>query len=150
MGNIFNDDFRDFIQALNTNEVEYILVGGYAVILHGYRRTTGDMDIWVNTTLNNLVKLKKGFIAFGLPTNDLTEEKFLHDNAIDVFTYGRSPVSIDIMKAVKGLQFDEAFASSEIYIESDLQIRFINYQQLIKAKESSGRHKDMDDIEKLK
>ena len=150
MGNIFNDDFRDFLQALNTNEVEYILVGGYAVILHGYRRTTGDMDIWVNTTLDNLNKLKKAFLEFGLPTNDLTDEKFLHDNSVDVFTYGRSPVSIDVMKAVKGLQFNEAFNSSDIYIEDGLQIRFINYEQLIKAKESSGRHKDMDDIEKLK
>jgi hypothetical protein len=150
MGNIFNDDFRDFIQSLNTNEVEYLLVGGYAVILHGYRRTTGDIDIWVNTTLNNLEKLKKAFLQFGLPTHDLTEAKFLHDNSIDVFTYGRPPVSIDIMKAVKGLQFDEAFASSEIYVEDNLQIRFINYNQLIKAKQSSGRHKDMDDIEKLK
>ena len=107
MGNIFNDDFRDFIHALNTYEVEYVLVGGYAVILHGYRRTTGYMDIWVNTTLDNLNKLKKAFLGFGLPTNDLTDEKFLHDNSVDVFTDGRSPVSIDVMKAVKGLQFNE-------------------------------------------
>jgi hypothetical protein len=150
MGNIFNDDFRDFIQALNTNEVEYLLVGGYAVILHGYRRTTGDMDIWVNTTRNNLQKLKKAFLQFGLPTSELTKERFLKDDSVDVFTYGRPPLCIDIMKVVKGLQFDEAFASSEIYVENNLQIRFINYDQLIKAKESSGRHKDMDDIEKLK
>ena len=53
MPNIFNDDFRDFIDSLNKNEVEYILVGGYAVILNGYRRTTGDMDVWVKVTLAN-------------------------------------------------------------------------------------------------
>ena len=47
MGNILNDDFRDFIEALNKNKVDYVLVGAYAVILHGYRRTTGDMNIWV-------------------------------------------------------------------------------------------------------
>ena len=50
MSNVFNDDFRDFIQALNKHDVQYILVGGYAVILHGYRRVTGDMDIWVSRT----------------------------------------------------------------------------------------------------
>ena len=50
MGNIFNKDFRDFIAALNKNEVRYILVGGYSVILHGYSRTTGDMDFWVDRT----------------------------------------------------------------------------------------------------
>ncbi|UAY51810.1 hypothetical protein [Ferruginibacter albus] len=119
------------------------------MILHGYRRTTGDMDIWVNTTLLNLQKLRKAFAQFGLPTTDLTEERFLHDNSIDVFTYGRPPVSIDIMKAVKGLQFEEAFTSAKIYEEDNLRIRFINYDQLLKAKQSSGRHKDMDDIEKL-
>src|ERR1700733_14698023 len=132
MGNIFNDDFRDFIHSLNTNEVEYILVGGYAVILHGYRRTTGDMDIWVNTTPKNLLKLRKAFLQFGLPTDDLTNEKFLNDKTVDVFTYGRPPVSIDIMKEVKGLQFDEAYTSSQIYNEGGLEIRFINSAQLIK------------------
>ena len=53
MGNIFNGDFQDFITALNNNEVEYILVGGYSVILHGYSRTTGDLDIWVNKKSEN-------------------------------------------------------------------------------------------------
>ena len=60
MGNIFNNDFRDFI-ALNNNTVEYILVGGYSVILHGYVRTTGDMDIWVNKTEDNFRKLENAF-----------------------------------------------------------------------------------------
>ena len=53
MGNIFNNDFQDFISALNNNNVEYLLVGGYSVILHGHSRTTGDMDIWVNRTSEN-------------------------------------------------------------------------------------------------
>ncbi|SHL65976.1 hypothetical protein SAMN05444266_104307 [Chitinophaga jiangningensis] len=66
MGVIFNDDFRDFIQALNNHNVEYILVGGYAVILHGYRRVTGDMDIWVNRTKENYLKLAEAFMEFGL------------------------------------------------------------------------------------
>ncbi|MGN6177564.1 MAG: hypothetical protein ACTHNW_00170 [Mucilaginibacter sp.] len=52
MGNIFNDDFREFIQCFNLANVKYILVGGYSVILHGYSRTTGDMDIWVERMMN--------------------------------------------------------------------------------------------------
>jgi hypothetical protein len=51
MGNIFNDDYRDFLSALNEQEVKYLLVGGFSVILHGYSRTTGDMDIWVERSL---------------------------------------------------------------------------------------------------
>lgn len=61
MGNIFNNDFRDFINALNHYEVKYILVGGYSVILHGYSRTTGDLDIWVNKTIENYERLKSAF-----------------------------------------------------------------------------------------
>ncbi len=77
MSNIFNDDFKDFIKALNNNKVEYILVGGYAVILHGYNRTTGDMDIWVNQTKENYQKIVKSFHEFGTPVFDMTEENFL-------------------------------------------------------------------------
>lgn len=61
MGNIFNDDFRDFIRALNNHKVDYLLVGGYAVILHGYRRSTGDMDVWVKNDKQNYQKLSRAF-----------------------------------------------------------------------------------------
>lgn len=67
MGTIFNEDFRDFIQAMNNHDVEYILVGGYAVILHGYRRVTGDMDIWVKRSKENYAKLVRAFAEFRLP-----------------------------------------------------------------------------------
>ncbi len=140
MGGILNQDFRDFIKTLNDTNVDYVLVGGYAVILHGYRRTTGYLDIWVNTTKENYLKLRKAFLQFGLPTTDLSEENFLANDAIDVFTYGIEPVSIDIMKNVKGLNFEEAFGSSQLFIEQDLPVRFISYQQLINAKKAAGRY----------
>jgi len=149
MGNIFNDDFRDFLKALNDSNVEYILVGGYAVIIHGYRRTTGDLDIWVNTTKENYLKLRNAFLKFGLPTTDLSEKKFLDDDSIEVFTYGVPPVCIDIMKCVKGLNFPEAFNSSQIFMNDELPIRYVGYQQLVNAKKAAGRYKDLDDIEKL-
>ena len=149
MANIFNDDFREFIDALNKHEVEYLLVGGYAVILNGYRRSTGDMDIWVNVTAENHKRLLKAFVAFGLPDSDITEDNFLKNDAMEVFSYGKSPVSINIMKNVKGLEFDAAFKVSRIYEEGGLKIRFIHLNTLIEAKKASGRHKDIDDIEKL-
>ena len=147
MANIFNDDFRDFIDALNKYEVEYLLVGGYAVILNGYRRTTGDMDVWINVTPANHKKLIKAFLYFGLPTVDITEKNFLNNNEIEVFTYGLPPVSIDIMKVVKGCIFDEAYKLSSLYEENDLFIRFIHINTLIQAKKAAGRFKDLDDIE---
>src|SRR5271170_7595954 len=108
MSNIFNDDFRDFIQALNNNNVEYILVGGYAVILHGYRRVTGDMDVWVNKTTENYSRLTRAFSEFGLPVFDMTESTFLNTDIADVFSFGRPPISIDIITKLKGVDFDDA------------------------------------------
>ena len=149
MANIFNEDFRDFISALNKYEVEYLLVGGYAVILHGYRRSTGDMDIWVNVTPENHKRLIKAFLSFGLPSSDISEGNFLRNDEMDVFSYGIPPVCIEILKKVKGCDFDEAYKISKQYDEKGLQIRFIHVNTLIEAKKASGRYKDLDDIEKL-
>ncbi len=149
MGNIFNEDFRDFIQALNKHDVQYMLVGGYAVILHGYRRATGDMDIWVNRKKENYSKIKLAFAEFGLPLFDMTEQKFLDADSADVFSYGRPPVSIDIITKLKGVEFEEAFSMAQVFAEEGLLIRFIHLNNLIQAKKAAGRHKDLDDIEKL-
>lgn len=149
MGNIFNTDFRDFIQALNNNEVEYLLVGGYAVILHGYSRTTGDMDIWVNRTSTNYKKLLSAFGEFRMPVFDMTEENFLNHQDWDVFRYGRKPVAIDIMTKMGGLDFNECFAISKEYNDDDLMIKLVHYNDLVKAKKAAGRHKDLNDLENL-
>ena len=107
MGNIFKEDFRDFVIEFNNYDVRYILVGGYSVILHGYSRTTGDMDFWVDRTVENYNRIKLAFLNFGMPVFDMTEEKFLTHGESDVFTFGRAPSSIDIMTKVKGLDFEE-------------------------------------------
>lgn len=149
MGNIFNDDFRDFIKALNKHYVDYILVGGYAVILHGYRRTTGDMDIWVKNDRVNYEKLMKAFLEFGLPVLDMTLENFLNTEKMDVFSYGRPPVSIEIMTLLKGCDFSESFKLSQIYNDDGLEIRILHLNTLKEAKKAAGRYKDLDDLEKL-
>ena len=149
MGNIFNDDFQDFIQALNQHNVEYILVGGYSVILHGYARTTGDLDIWVNKTKNNYHLLKKAFADFHMPVFDMTEENFLTNSAFNVFSFGRPPVSIDIMTEVKGLEFNNTYENSSIVEIEGLSIRLINLTDLLASKKSAGRSKDLNDLENL-
>ena len=82
MSTILNPDFKDFLQELNNKNVEYILVGGYAVILHGYNRTTGDIDIWVNCTEKNYQNLLKAFFDFGMPVFDMTLDNFLGNNRL--------------------------------------------------------------------
>ena len=150
MENIFNKDFQDFIQSLNDAKVEYILLGGYATIIHGYNRTTGDLDIWVNKTKSNYKRIILAFNQFKMSVFDMTEDKFLNDLSIDVFSFGRPPVSIDIMTQVKGLKFEEVYNNVEDrLIDDNLIVKVIHFNDLIKAKKASNRPKDQDDIEHL-
>jgi hypothetical protein len=149
MGNIFYQDFRDFLQALNNNQVDYILVGGYSVVFHGYSRTTGDMDIWVKRDKNNYDKLVKAFNEFEMSVFDMTEENFLNHPTWDVFSFGTPPVCIDIMVKVKGLTFEECFREAQFFKDDNLEIRVLNYTHLIKTKTESHRPKDIDDINNL-
>jgi predicted nucleotidyltransferase len=149
MSNIFNEDFQDFIRALNNNSVEYILVGGYAVILHGYNRTTGDMDIWVNRTAENYAKIEKAFGEFGMSVFDMTEDNFLYNERFDVFSFGVPPVSIDLMTKTKGLKFSDCYPLAEIHELEGLSVKVIHLSDLLKAKKAVFRPKDQDDIDNL-
>jgi predicted nucleotidyltransferase len=149
VGNILNEVFEDFIIALNKHDVEYIVVGGYSVILHGYFRTTGDLDLWVNSTLENYKKLVEAFLEFGLPIFDMTEENFSSNPDFDVFSFGRPPVSIDILTKLKGLEFDASFTHASFIKVDGIDVRLIDYRDLIKAKKAAGRNKDLDDLENL-
>jgi hypothetical protein len=149
MQGILHEDFLDFIRALNANEVEYLVVGGYAVILHGYPRTTGDLDVWVNKTPENYGRLTNAFAEFKMPVFDMTRENFLTNPNIDVFAFGRSPVSIEILNAVKGLDFGNAFANAEIRMMDGVQIKLLSRSDLLIAKKASNRARDINDIENL-
>lgn len=150
MGNIFNSDFRDFLTSLNNHGVRYVLVGGYSVILHGYSRTTGDMDLWVERTADNYAKIVAAFQDFGMPVFDMTESNFLEHPAWDVFTFGLPPVAIDVMISIDGFSFDEIYQRSVIFNDGGLQVRVIHKNDLVALKQRAGRSKDLDDLENLK
>lgn len=126
-----------------------MLVGGFSVILHGYSRTTGDMDIWVDRTSENYSKLNKAFLQFGMPVFDMTEDNFLNHPSWDVFTFGTPPVAIDIMVNIKGMDFESCYHKSVNFEDEGLKIRVINKDDLIEAKKNAGRSKDLDDLENL-
>jgi hypothetical protein len=125
------------------------LVGGYSVILHGYSRTTGDMDIWVDRTPENYIQIKKSFMEFGMPVFDMTEENFLYHTAWDVFTFGLPPVAIDLMIKIDGIDFASAFERAVIFLEDQLEVRTIHKNDLIALKKTAGRAKDINDLENL-
>lgn len=147
--NIFNPDFADFVKALNRSGVRYMLVGGYAVIIHGYNRSTGDLDLWVEPTQANYRAVQTAFADFGMPLFDMTEDKFLRTADYDVFSFGVPPVAIDLITHLKGLNFGDAYSRSSVYEFEDFAIRVIQYQDLLKAKQAAGRHRDLNDIEQL-
>lgn len=149
MANIFNDDFRDFIEAMEQADVQYVLVGGYAVIFHGYSRTTGDLDIWVNPTAENYLRLKKAFSIFGMSLFNMTKENFLDIKNNEVFTFGKPPVCIDILTSVKGLEFVEVYKNAKSTNFDNIDLRIIDFNDLVIAKKAANRNKDKDDLEHL-
>jgi hypothetical protein len=149
MGNIFNSDFQEFLLALNKNEVNYVLVGGYSVIYHGFPRTTGDIDIFVEVSKNNYGKLVQAFEQFQMPLFDMTEESFLRQAHINVYTFGRPPVCIEILKEISGFTFQEIYNNALDIVFEEIPMKVIHIKDLKRNKEISGRAKDLNDLENL-
>jgi len=149
MGNIFNQDFQDFIEALNFTEVKYVLVGGYSVMYHGFPRTTGDLDIFVEVSKENYRKIENAFRKFGMPLFDMTEFNFLENEEMTVFTFGRSPIAIEILKNITGLSFEDVYNSSLTTEYEGIPMKIINLNHLKENKKQSGRCKDLNDLENL-
>ena len=146
---VFNPDFQDFFRAFNRARVNYLLVGGYAVIFHGYCRSTDDLNIWVEPSPENYQRLVTAFGYFGMPVFDMNEANFLDTNRHDVFSFGLPPSGIDVMTKVRGLEFGSAYRKSSLHEFEDLSIRVVQYQDLLRAKRAAGRNKDLNDIEQL-
>ncbi len=149
MGNVFNEDFQDFILALNKCKVKYVLVGGYSVIYYGFPRTTGDLDIFVEVNKENYKKLTEAFHLFHMPVFDMTEENFLANEKMNVFSFGRSPVSIEILKEISGLTFDEVYSKAVDSEIENIPLKIIHRNDLKTNKKASGRPKDLNDLENL-
>jgi hypothetical protein len=149
MGNVFNPDFQEFLLALNKKEVNYVLVGGYSVIYHGFPRTTGDLDLFVEVSKSNYQKLVQAFEQFQMPTFDMTEDSFLHQTTINVYTFGRPPVCIEILKEISGFTFQEINNNALNTVFEKIPMKIINLNDLKRNKQISGRTKDLNDLENL-
>lgn len=141
-------DFKEFIELLNKNNVRYIVVGAYAVGLHGYVRFTGDLDIWVEPSHENAANLMSCITAFGFGVlSDLSAEDFMRENT--VVQFGHPPLRIDVMTSVSGVTFSECFETREITTIDDTLVPYLDLANLKKNKASTNRKKDQDDLENL-
>ena len=140
-------DFKEFLKLLNSNQVEYLLVGGYAVGYHGYPRATADMDIWIAANLQNAEKLVLVLKEFGFDLPDLSSEIFQMPNK--VIRMGVPPIRIELITSIDGVDFVECYISR---IEDELDgvnVNLIDLEHLKINKQASGRYKDLNDLEHL-
>jgi hypothetical protein len=144
---MLNQDFKEFLQSLNDNEVRYLVVGGYAVALHGYPRYTKDIDIWIESSQENAAKLLDALEGFGFGSVGLKIEDFLE--ADQVIQLGYAPNRIDLLTSLAGVSFENCYgAKIEVSIEG-MAVSFIDIDNLKKNKRASGRLQDLADVENL-
>ena len=144
--NLLDAHFLEFLDLLNKHQVEYLLVGGHAVILYGYPRTTGDLDIWVSPTNENAAKLVKAIDAYGFDASPLLEMDFTQPLVFDV---GSPPALLEIMNHISGVKFPEAYEQKKIAELGGIFFNLIHLNDLRKNKKASARYKDLDDLENL-
>ena len=133
--------------AFEDAEVEYLVVGAYALAAHGIPRATGDLDLWVKATQENAKRVLLALSKFGAPSESLTVEELATENL--VFQIGISPRRIDILTSITGVSFEDA-SQRPLNVELDgIQVRVLGRNDLIKNKEATARPQDLVDVEKL-
>jgi len=140
-------DFRDLLALLNKHEVEYLIVGGYALAFHGAPRYTGDIDILVKPDPVNAQRILAALEEFGFGSVGLTSTDF--EAPDQVIQLGFPPVRIDILTSLSGVSWEEAHSHWVEGAYGEVQVHFIGRDQFITNKRASGRKKDIADLEAL-
>ena len=144
---MFNPDFKDMLLALSDARIDFLLVGAYAVAAHGHPRATGELDLWVRPDAETAPKVYRVLADFGAPLHDLTVDDLATPGM--VFQIGVEPSRIDILTAITGVAFDDAW-ENRLFIElDDIKLNVIGRDDLIVNKRACGRPKDIADAETL-
>lgn len=133
------------MNSLNKNNVEYLLLGGWAVGIYGAPRATADLDVYIAIDNDNLEKLLKALYEFGAPTVPVENFKEIGR----VFRMGRSPIRIEILNQASGIDFKTSYTRRKIIVIDGLAISIISEEDLLKNKAASGREKDIADLKNL-
>ena len=141
---MLNPDFKDMLSCLKDEEVDFIIVGAYALAAHGFPRATGDIDIWVRNNFENAQKIMRALINFGAQASHLSEEDFTAPDVI--VQLGVEPCRIDLLTGIDGVGFDEAWENKVSITVDNLEIDVLSKEDLLKNKLATGRDKDRGDI----
>jgi predicted nucleotidyltransferase len=139
--------YREMLQCLLEEKVRFLLVGAYAVAVHGFPRATKDIDFFVWATPENATNLIRALARFGAPLDKISESDIA--TAGIVFQIGNSPRRIDIITTISGVEFERAYANRKNILLEGLEIPVISVTDLIANKRASGRAQDLADVEKL-
>ena len=143
----FNSDYADMAKALLDAGAEFMLVGGFAVSIHGYPRTTFDIDFWVRPTPENALRVIAALRSFGAPLQNVTARDFDHPDI--VLQIGVAPRRIDILTRIDGVSWEEAAPHVISENCNGLSIPVIGLEDLVRNKRASGRPKDEADAAAL-
>ena len=144
---MLNSHYKDILSILSEKKVKYLLVGAYAMAVHGYPRSTMDIDILVKPDQENALLVLQALDDFGAPVGNLSAEDLQKEDLI--FQIGIAPCRIDILTSIDGLKFDAAFARSELIEIEGIPVHVLSIPDLIINKRASGRTKDLADAEIL-
>ena len=144
---MLNSDYKDMLQVLLDHGVKFLLVGAYAMGAHGYPRATGDIDIWIEPSEENSERVYSSMVAFGAPLHDIDETTFAKPGI--VFQIGVVPRRIDIITAISGVGFNDAYQQRQIVDIEGLSIPILSLVDLIRNKRATGRDKDRLDADQL-
>jgi hypothetical protein len=140
-----NPDFVDLLRALSAAEVRFLIVGAYALALHGRPRATGDLDVWIDATPENAARVMRALASFGAPLTDVSVDDFSRPGV--TYQIGVAPGRIDILTELTGITFDEAWPDRMRHSFGDVDVDFIGRAAFIRNKRATGRAKDLVDIE---
>ena len=140
-------DFKDLLELFNANNVEYMIVGGYALGYNGAPRYTGDIDIYVKPDSRNAEHIMKALNDFGFGSVGITPEDFVKPDR--VVQLGVPPVRIDIMTSISGVSWEEASSGCIDGKYGDVPVKYIGLNEFVMNKRSTGRKKDLSDLEAL-
>jgi len=144
---VLNPDYRDMLSAFADAEVDYLVIGAYAMAAHGHPRATGDIDLWVRSTSTNANRVLEALSAFGAPLAKVDREDLQTPDT--VFQIGVSPRRIDILTTIEGVDFEEAWSERMTIEIEGLTVPIISREHLIANKRALGRQQDLADIERL-
>jgi hypothetical protein len=140
-------DFKEFLKLLNAQQVEYLLIGGYAVGYYGYPRATADLDIWIAVHPQNARRVVTALKDFGFDVPGLSADLFLKEGQI--IRLGEPPLRIEIATTISGVQFDGCYSEREVEVFDGVPVNLISLRDLKVNKKASGRYKDLNDLENL-